>query len=87
MNLQRLETFEIEKGDIEVVAGRVAVENGVEIVSYRTSDTVFILQCLKNHFAEHHGRCGGAIQQVRQMKAQRTLQLIMIKNSRVQKAR
>ena len=60
--------------------------DGVQIIPNRPSDITVIAKCLEDQLAQHHCRGGRVIKQVRQMKTQRALQLLMIENSRVQEA-
>ena len=44
VNLQRLKTFEVQKRQIEFVAGRVTIDDGVKIISNSASYNAVILQ-------------------------------------------
>ena len=33
MNLQRLKTFEVQKRQVELMAGRVAIDDGVKVIA------------------------------------------------------
>ena len=87
MNLQRLKPLEIQEGDVQLVAGRVTVQNGIQVIADGTPDAAVILQRFQNHLPEHHCRGCWTVEQIRQMKAQRTLKLLVIEDSRVEKAR
>jgi hypothetical protein len=46
VNLQRLETFEVQKRQIEFMAGGVAIDNRVKVITNSASYTAVILQRL-----------------------------------------
>ena len=83
MNLQRLKAFEIEERNVKFVTGRIAIENGIEVIPNSAPDTAIVPQGFENHLAQHHRGGGGAVEQVCEMKAERALQLVMIENSGV----
>ena len=80
-------TLEIQEGDVQLVAGRVTVQNGIQVIADGTPDTAVILQRFQNHLPEHHCRGCWTVEQIRQMKTQRTLELLVIEDGRVEKAR
>ena len=44
VNLQRLKTFEVQKRQIELMAGRVAIDNGVKVIANSAANSAVILQ-------------------------------------------